>query len=101
MKLWKHTSWTFALCVLGGLATVAHAQDEQANRMKTALASPQRPQEDKDRDAVRKPIETIQFLGIKTGQTVMDVIAVGGWFSSAARRTVPAVSQLPGWGSST
>ena len=77
MKLCKHTSWTFALCVLGGLATIANAQDEQATRMKTALASPQRPQEDKDRDAVRKPIETVQFLGIKTGQTVMDVIAVG------------------------
>src|SRR6185436_2815768 len=71
MKHWKHTSWTLALCVLGGLATVANAQDEQANRMKTALASPQRPQADKDRDAARKPIETIQFLGIKSGQTVM------------------------------
>jgi hypothetical protein len=46
MKLLKPRSWTFALCVLGGLATAAHAQDEQANRMKTALASPQRPQED-------------------------------------------------------
>jgi predicted methyltransferase len=88
MKLLKPRSWTFALCVLGGLATAAHAQDEQANRMKTALASPQRPQEDKDRDAVRKPIETIQFLGIKTGQTVMDVIAVGGWFTEVLSAAV-------------
>jgi predicted methyltransferase len=96
MKLWKHTSWTFALCVLGGLATIANAQDEQATRMKTALASPQRPQEDKDRDAVRKPIETVQFLGIKTGQTVMDVIAVGGWFTEVLSAAVGPTGKVYG-----
>jgi predicted methyltransferase len=89
MKTWKHTTWTVALCVLGGaLASVAQAQDEQATRMSTALASPGRPQADKDRDAVRKPIETTQFLGIKTGQTVVDVIAVGGWFTEVLSAAV-------------
>lgn len=89
MRTWKHTTWTVALCALGGaLVSVAHAQDEQASRMRTALASPERPQADKDRDAVRKPIETIQFLGIKTGQTVVDVIAVGGWFTEVLSAAV-------------
>ena len=89
MKTWKHTTWTVALCVLGGaLAAVAQAQDEQVTRMRTALASPARPQADKDRDAVRKPVETIQFLGIKTGQTVVDVIAVGGWFTEVLSAAV-------------
>jgi predicted methyltransferase len=74
--------------LVGALGTVAQAQDEQATRMKAALASPNRPQADKDRDAARKPIETIQFLGIKSGQTVIDVVAAGGWFTEVLSAAV-------------
>ena len=77
------------MCLLGGaFSGVANAQDEQVARMRTALASPERPAADKERDAVRKPIETIQFLGIKTGQSVIDVIAVGGWFTEVLSAAV-------------
>ena len=49
--------------------------------MRAALAAPERSQENKARDAARKPIETVQFLGIKTGDTVVDMIAESGWFT--------------------
>jgi len=89
MRFSKRTSWALALCVLGGaLSSVANAQNEQVTRMKAALASPDRPQADKDRDAARKPIETIQFAGIKTGQTVLEVIAAGGWFTEVLSAAV-------------
>ena len=89
MKVLRSISWTLALCVLvSPLASVAQAQDEQAARMRTALASPARPAEDKARDAVRKPIETVQFLGIETGDTVIDVIAAGGWFTEVLAAAV-------------
>jgi predicted methyltransferase len=89
MRFVKQTTWTLALCMLGSaLGTIAQAQDEQTARMRTALASPARSAEDKGRDAVRKPIETVQFLGIKTGQTVIDVIAVGGWFTEVLSAAV-------------
>ena len=89
MRFVKQTAFALALCVLGStLGTQAQAQDEQVARMRTALASPARPAEDKERDAVRKPIETVQFLGIKTGQTVIDVIAVGGWFTEVLSAAV-------------
>jgi len=89
MRFVKQTSWALALCVLGGaLSSVANAQNEQVTRMKAALASPDRPQTEKDRDAARKPIETIQFAGIKTGQTVLEVIAVGGWFTEVLSAAV-------------
>jgi predicted methyltransferase len=82
MRLVKPTAWTLAIVMLGSaLGSLAQAQDEQAARMRTALAAPGRPAADKERDAVRKPIETVQFLGIKTGDTVIDVIAAGGWFT--------------------
>lgn len=89
MRFVKQTSWVLALCALGGaLSSVANAQNEQVTRMKAALASPDRPQADKARDQARKPIETIQFAGIKTGQTVLEVIAAGGWFTEVLSAAV-------------
>lgn len=89
MKHLHKTTWTLALCALGGLlGTVAQAQQDQAARMRTALASPQRPAEDKARDEARKPIEVVQFLGIEDGMTVVDVVAVGGWFTEVLSAAV-------------
>ena len=89
MRLMKPTTWMLASCALGSLlAPLAQAQNEQAARMETALLSPNRPLEDKARDAARKPIQTVQFLGIKTGDTVIDVIAAGGWFTEVLSAAV-------------
>ena len=87
------------VAMLGVLAQIAHAQDEQVARMRTALAAPERSQENKARDAARKPIESVQFFGIKTGQTAIDMVAVGGWFtevlSAAVGPTGKVYSQNP------
>jgi predicted methyltransferase len=79
---------TFAFALAAALALTARAQDEQVTRMRTALASPQRPAESKARDASRKPIETIQFLGVKTGDAAIDMIAAGGWFTEVLSSAV-------------
>ncbi|HUO66987.1 MAG TPA: methyltransferase [Gammaproteobacteria bacterium] len=79
------------LVVFGALAAflqIAHAQDEQATRMRAALAAPERSQENKLRDAARKPIETVQFLGIRTGDTAVDMIAETGWFTEVLSAAV-------------
>ena len=94
------TNWTLPLCVVGSLlGPAAQAQDEQVTRMETALLSPARPSEDKERDASRRPIVTVQFLGIETGDTVIDVIAAGGWFtevlSAAVGPTGKVLAQNP------
>jgi predicted methyltransferase len=44
-----------------------------------ALASADRPAEDKARDADRKPAELMQFFGVRPGMTTVDVIALGGY----------------------
>lgn len=44
-----------------------------------ALASADRPAEDKARDADRKPAELMQFFGVKPGMTAVDIIALGGY----------------------
>jgi predicted methyltransferase len=88
MSLPKRSRPLFALVLLGALAQVANAQDEQAARMRAVLAAPERAQENKARDAARKPIETVQFFGIKTGDTVVDMIAETGWFTEVLSAAV-------------
>ena len=48
-----------------------------------ALASANRPAEDKARDADRKPAELLQFFGVKPGMTTVDIIALGGYITEA------------------
>jgi len=77
-----------AFALAGALVQTAHAQDEQVTRMRAALTAPERPAESKARDEFRKPIETIQFFGIETGDTVVELIAVGGWFTEVLSAAV-------------
>jgi predicted methyltransferase len=67
---------------------VAGAQDAQVTRMQAALAAPARAAEDKARDAIRKPIDVVRFLGIKDGDRVMDVVAAGGWYTEVLSAAV-------------
>lgn len=46
-----------------------------------AVADRGRPEGDRNRDALRKPIETLQFSGIKPGDVVADYNARGGYFT--------------------
>ncbi len=80
-----------ATTALGPLPALAshHQASEHAGldvaATKAALAaSPGRSDEDKARDAGRKPAEVLVFLGLKPGDTVLDLIASGGWYSVAA-----------------
>ena len=88
MKSRRRLQPWLALVFATVLAQVAHAQDEQVTRMRAALAAPARPAESKARDAARKLIETVQFFGIKTGQTAIDMVAVGGWFTEVLSAAV-------------
>lgn len=89
MKSIRRTWLPMAVLALGGaLGSGAHAQDEQAQRMERALASPDRSAEAKARDEISKPIEVVQFLGIETGDTALDVIAAGGWFTEVLSAAV-------------
>ncbi len=51
-----------------------------------ALMSEDRP--DRDRDAGRKPIQVIEFLGIKPGMTVMDMFTAGGYYTEVLAAAV-------------
>ena len=57
------------------------ANSQNIDALQQAMASPDRPTQDKNRDAVRKAPEVLQFMGVKAGDTVLDVIAMGGWYT--------------------
>ena len=84
----KHWHPLIALVLAAAFAQHAPAQDEQVARMRAALAAPERSAENKARDAARKPIESVQFFGIETGETVVDMIAAGGWFTEVLSAAV-------------
>jgi predicted methyltransferase len=53
-----------------------------------AVADPGRPAEDRARDAARKPAEVVAFAGVKPGDTVVDLIPGGGYFTRIFSKAV-------------
>ena len=73
-----------AFATLATLAAVhANARDAAPvpGYIISAVADPARPEADRDRDANRKPAETLVFAGVKPGQTVVDLLPGQGYFT--------------------
>jgi len=64
-----------ACCAVVGLGSIPlRAAEKIPSYITAAIADPGRPAEDKERDANRKPAETVLFAGIKPGTTVVELI---------------------------
>ena len=74
-----------AACVML-CAGAAYAKPD-ANQM-AAVADKARPEADSKRDADRKPAEMLEFAGVKQGQTVVDLIPGGGYFTRIFSKAV-------------
>jgi len=74
-------------CLLA-LSLSGPAAAELATGFDAALAAPERPLEDKDRDAARKPRSVLEFAGIGAGDNVLDLIAGGGWYTEVLSAAV-------------
>jgi predicted methyltransferase len=68
-----------ALVILGCATTLAH--NSVPPNVANAVANQDRPDEDRQRDADRKPAEVLTFVGIKNGEKVADFIPGKGYFS--------------------
>jgi predicted methyltransferase len=58
--------------------------------LRSLLASDSRSEEDRARDAGRKPADVVEFLGIESGMRVIDVIAAGGYYTEVLSLAVGA-----------
>lgn len=79
---------------LTALNAPALAQDAQAQRMRAALAAPERSDGDRERDANRRPIQVVQFLGIEDGDNVLELVAAGGWYTQVLSAAVGPGGQV-------
>jgi predicted methyltransferase len=68
-----------ALVIFG--CTTTSAQNGVPPNIANAVANQDRPDEDRQRDANRKPAEVLTFVGIKNGEKVADFIPGTGYFS--------------------
>jgi predicted methyltransferase len=80
----RHRS-TAALVAAICFATLVSAGDAKSlavpKAIAAAVADPARPQADRDRDADRKPAESIAFAGLKPKQRIADLLPGGGYFT--------------------
>lgn len=74
---------TLTACASMKSESPAPASKSSGGDLAAALASADRPAEDKARDADRKPAELLQFFGVKPGMTAVDIIALGGYVTEA------------------
>lgn len=82
------TMKTYAFVAAGLLATgvfgaPAFAADFSATKAKleTAMAADVRTSADTDRDRNRKPVETLEFFGLRDDMKVVELIPGGGWYT--------------------
>jgi predicted methyltransferase len=63
------------------LSTAVQAAPAASGAIAAAVAEPSRPASDRERDANRKPAETLAFIGVKPGDKVADYAAGSGYFT--------------------
>lgn len=71
------------LISLGILLAAFAAQADNAidEKVNAALAAESRPQADADRDKNRKPLETLNYFGLKDDMRVLELFPGGGWYT--------------------
>lgn len=79
--------------VLGAIAFAAVSaaivgQEMDFDQLRQDLSGPDRDVGDFVRDEVRKPVEVLEFLGIKPGMTVLDLYAAGGYYTFILSKAV-------------
>ncbi len=59
----------------------AQAANDIDAKVEAALAAEARPQADRDRDRNRRPLQTLQFFGLKDDMRVLELLPGGGWYT--------------------
>ena len=76
----RHLMLTSGMILVASLSPAVHAATVPT-AISAAVADTGRPAADKDRDADRKPAETLAFSGVKAGEQVVDFLPGGGYFT--------------------
>lgn len=74
-------SVVLSVCTVLLSVTVYAGEMTFAERVATAMEGPHRSEANKARDQYRHPAETLEFFGIKKGDTVLEIWPGGGWYT--------------------
>lgn len=76
------------LTMLAGALMLAGAAIAGHHTLAERIASDSRSDEDRARDAGRKPAEVLEYLGVEAGSSVVDIMAAGGWYTEVLSHAV-------------
>jgi predicted methyltransferase len=82
-----HEPSTSSAASATGVASAPKAHSD-SKALSAAVADSNRPDADRERDANRKPVETLEFLGIKPGEQVAELLPGGGYFTRIFSKAV-------------
>src|SRR5210317_1332773 len=73
----------FSLLLLACFSYTAIADDLEAvdAKLKAAMQADVRSAEEVERDANRKPVETLEFFGLRDDMKVVELLPGGGWYT--------------------
>ena len=71
-----------------GLASPSLSQGLDTSALELALSGQDREVTDFARDSARKPVQVLDFLGIESGMTVLDLYAAGGYYTFILSKAV-------------
>ena len=74
----------------------ASAQPLSPQQIKDLVASPDRSAADRKNDERRKPVEMLQFIGVKPGSTALDLSAAGGYTTELLARAIGPTGKVYG-----
>ena len=78
----------FAAALVVSTAGLAAGAGAPSAAISAAVADPARPAADTARDAERKPAQIVAFAGVKPGDTVVELMPGGGYFTRILSKTV-------------
>ncbi len=89
----------FVLLILGAFVSAAHAQfgppklSPMGKKIQQAIDSDIRTAAEKERDANRKPRQTLEFFGLREDMRVVELVPGGGWYTKIIAPVVAAKGQ--------
>src|SRR5580704_16676382 len=83
-------SLSLCACLHEPAATAATSAASNPGYLAAAVADSNRPDADKLRDANRKPVQTLEFLGVKPGEQIAEILPGGGYFTRIFSKAVGA-----------
>ena len=81
-----HAVLLFTLLAAFSVTSVSQELDTRA--LELAISGPDREVTDFIRDDTRKPVQVLEFLGVRPGMTVLDLYAAGGYYTFILSKAV-------------